>query len=273
MSHPLLSHHLQRWITGLYCIPLLLFVIYSAAWLFSLFILIIIQIAVWEYNRLVFGKDGYTWEKGELYIFAAALAFSAYLGDFSIMTLVMIFCLLLSAFVFLLQVRLQEMDMARMGKVVLGFMYIPLLMSAFIMLRQAPQGVKWVILTLILAFCGDIFGYYTGKIAGKRKLYARVSPGKTVEGTIGLLFGSILGGVIFQQFFFRELLLGDALILGAFGGMLGQLGDLFESALKRSAGVKDAGSMFPGHGGILDRLDSLSFIAPFIYYYERFILR
>ena len=84
--------------------------------------------------------------------------------------------------------------------------------------------------------------------------------------------GSLLGGVIFQQLIFTELPLIHALIMGAGGGILGQLGDLFESALKRSAGVKDAGFIFPGHGGILDRLDSLSFIAPFVFYYQHFII-
>jgi phosphatidate cytidylyltransferase len=273
MSHPLQSHHLQRWITAIVAAPLLIiFIYYSSEQLFSLLIFAVIQIAVWEYNSLAFGKDGFAWEKGEVFFFAAVIAISTYISGNAIITSLLTFCLLLSFIVFLSQITDQAIDMSRVGKVVLGFMYMPLLMSSFILLRHLPQGVSWIFFTLVLAFCGDIFGYYTGKTLGKRKLFPALSPGKTVAGTIGLICGSLLGGIIFQQLFFKELLLIHALILGAFSGILGQLGDLFESALKRSAGVKDAGSIFPGHGGILDRLDSLSFIAPFVFYYQHIII-
>lgn len=269
-----MNHHLQRWITGIVSAPLLIiFIWYSSEQLFSLFIFVVIQIAVWEYNCLAFAKEGFTWEKGEVLVFAGVIAISAYISDYIMITFVLTFCLLLSFFVFLFKIRDQAIDMSKVGKVVLGFMYMPLLMSSFIFLRHLPNGVRWVSFALVLAFCGDVFGYYTGKTIGKRKLLAAVSPGKTVEGTIGLMCGSLLGGIIFQQVIFTELPLIHALIMGAFGGILGQLGDLFESAMKRTAGVKDAGFIFPGHGGILDRLDSLSFIAPFVFYYQHFIIK
>ncbi|MDP2267972.1 MAG: phosphatidate cytidylyltransferase [Deltaproteobacteria bacterium] len=267
------SHHLQRLITGIVSAPLLIvFIWYSSELLFSLLILAVIEIAAWEYNCLAFGRKGFAWEKAEVLVFAGLIAISAYMADYIMITSVLTFCLLLSLLVFLFRITDQAIDMSKVGKVVLGFMYMPLLMSSFILLRHLPSGANWVLLALVLAFCGDIFGYYTGKTIGKRKLLVAVSPGKTVEGTIGLMCGSLLGGIIFQQLIFTELPLIHALILGAFGGMLGQLGDLFESALKRNAGVKDAGFIFPGHGGILDRLDSLSFIAPFVFYYQHFII-
>jgi phosphatidate cytidylyltransferase len=273
MNHHLQSHHLQRWITGVVAAPLLIiFTYYSSEQLFSLLIFAVIQMAVWEYNTLAFGKDGFVREKGEVFFFAAAIAISTYISGNATITSVLTFCLLLCFMVFLSQITDQAIDMSRVGKVVLGFMYMPLLMSSFILLRHLPQGVSWIFFTLVLAFCGDVFGYYTGKTLGKRKLFPALSPGKTVAGTIGLMCGSLLGGVIFQQLIFTDLPLIHALIMGAGGGILGQLGDLFESALKRSAGVKDAGFIFPGHGGILDRLDSLSFIAPFVFYYQHFII-
>jgi phosphatidate cytidylyltransferase len=273
MNHHLQSHHLQRWITGIVAAPLLIiFINYSSEQLFSLLIFAVIQIAVWEYNSLAFGKAGFVREKGEVFFFAAVITISTYISGNTIITSLLTFCLLLSFIVFLSQITDQAIDMSRVGKVVLGFMYMPLLMSSFILLRHLPQGVSWIFFTLVLTFCGDVFGYYTGKTLGKRKLFPALSPGKTVAGTIGLMCGSLLGGVIFQQLIFTELPLIHALIMGAGGGILGQLGDLFESALKRSAGVKDAGFIFPGHGGILDRLDSLSFIAPFVFYYQHFII-
>jgi phosphatidate cytidylyltransferase len=100
-----------------------------------------------------------------------------------------------------------------------------------------------------------------------------ISPGKTIEGTIGLLCGGMTGCIIFKLIFFHALSFAHVLIIGFAGSILGQLGDLCESTIKRAAGVKDSGSLLPGHGGILDRLDSLLFIIPFVYYYNMFVIR
>lgn len=268
------SPHLQRLITAIVSTPLLIILIYfSSVQVFSLFIFVVIQIAAGEYNCLVFPQEGLTWEKGEVFFFSGVIAITTYLSNNSMIAPVLTFCVLLSLIGFLLPIKGQAIDMTKVGKVILGFMYMPLLMSSFILLRHLPKGVNWVFFTLVLAFCGDVFGYYVGKTFGKKKLFAALSPGKTVEGTIGLMCGSLLGSLIFQQLIFTELAPLHALIMGVFGGIFGQLGDLFESALKRSAGVKDAGSLFPGHGGILDRLDSLSFIAPFVFYYQHFVIQ
>ena len=268
-----MNQHLQRWITAIVSAPLLVvFLIYSPEELFALLILLVIEIAAWEYNHLTFAA-GFAWEKAEVLFFAGLIAATAYTSDYLMITSVLASCTLLSFLVFLLTTRDQVIDTSKVGKVILGFMYMPLLMSSFILLRHLPGGVKWVLFVLVLAFCGDIFGYYTGKTIGKNKLMTSVSPGKTVEGTVGLVCGSLLGSIVFQQIVFTEIPLIHAVIMGVFGGILGQLGDLFESAMKRTAGVKDAGSIFPGHGGILDRLDSLSFIAPFVFYYQHYLIK
>lgn len=269
-----MRQHAQRIFTGLVGAPLLIaFVIHTSEMVFSFLIFLLIQVAVWEYNRLAFGSKEYLLEKSSVYIFAAAITIAAYLSNSSLMIAVLAYSFLLSALLFIFQIKAEAIDCSSMGKVVLGFMYMPLLLSSFILMRQTSHGVKWVIFTLTLAFCGDIFGLYFGKLFGKHRLQANLSPGKTVEGTLGLVIGSILGGLLFQHLFFSELPLVHAVIISFFGGILGQLGDLFESALKRIAGVKDAGHIFPGHGGILDRFDSVSFIAPFVHYYQCFLLR
>jgi phosphatidate cytidylyltransferase len=123
-----------------------------------------------------------------------------------------------------------------------------------------------------MAFAGDTAAYYVGRRLGRHKLYPEVSPGKTVEGTIGLVVGSVAGCLLFRHYFFQALPMGHAIVLGLAGSVLGQLGDLCESVLKRAAGVKDSGTLFPGHGGILDRLDCLIFITPFVYYYQGFLI-
>lgn len=269
-----MNQHFKRWITALIAAPILvIFVIYSSEQSFFLFILAVIQVAVWEYNRLVFGKKGNAWEKGEMFFFAFVIPFAVYLTDFTLITAVITCCLLICFLIFLFRIRGAEIDVSNMGKVILGFMYMPLLMSYFILLRLLPEGVLWVFFTLTVAFSGDVFAYYTGKTIGKRKLQPFISPGKTVAGTAGLIIGSVTGGVLFQKFAFSHLPLAHAVILGGFGGIMCQIGDLFESAIKRAGDVKDAGFIFPGHGGILDRLDSLAFITPFVFYYQQFVTK
>jgi phosphatidate cytidylyltransferase len=125
---------------------------------------------------------------------------------------------------------------------------------------------------LVLAFAGDITALYIGKYFGRHKLIPLVSPGKTVEGTIGLILGSTAACMIFGYFFFTEVSLAQIAIVAFIGSIIGQLGDLSESAIKRNYGLKDASSLLPGHGGLLDRMDCLIFIAPFVYYYRIYVI-
>jgi phosphatidate cytidylyltransferase len=118
----------------------------------------------------------------------------------------------------------------------------------------------------------DTGAYYTGRTLGRHKLAPRVSPGKTIEGSIGGFVAAVTSGLICRAIFFPELRVSHALALGATMGIVSQIGDLAESLLKRSANVKDSGTIFPGHGGMLDRIDSLLFCAPVLYYYAILIL-
>ena len=119
---------------------------------------------------------------------------------------------------------------------------------------------------------GDSAAYYVGSSWGKRKLYPEVSPKKSIEGALGGLAGSLAGAVVFKLLWFPDLPLIHCLVVALFAAVLAQLGDLFESLLKRSFGVKDSGMIIPGHGGILDRLDSILFAAPVLYYYLRYVI-
>jgi phosphatidate cytidylyltransferase len=135
------------------------------------------------------------------------------------------------------------------------------------------KGVLWVLFVLVLAFAGDIAALYAGKTFGKHKLIPLISPGKTVEGVIGLILGSTVACLIFSYYLLPQVSLIHIAILAFVGSIIGQLGDICESAIKRNYGLKDAGSLLPGHGGILDRLDCLIFIAPFVYYYRIFVIK
>jgi phosphatidate cytidylyltransferase len=123
----------------------------------------------------------------------------------------------------------------------------------------------WLLFALLLGWGGDTAAYYVGKSIGKRKLAPQVSPAKTWEGTAGSVFGSVLAGGFYAHIFIPGAPLWMILVLAVIGNVAGQVGDLAESALKRGANVKDSGTLLPGHGGVLDRIDSSLFAIPIIY--------
>ncbi len=153
-----------------------------------------------------------------------------------------------------------------------GFVYIALTLSHLVLLRSLPSGLQWIYLVLLIVMVSDSAAYFTGINLGRRKLYPAISPNKSVEGAIGGLAGGLLAAFVSRYTFFPALSILDCLFLGVGLGVLSQLGDLFESMLKRACTVKDSGSLLPGHGGILDRLDSLLFAFPLAYYYGRYFL-
>jgi phosphatidate cytidylyltransferase len=268
-----MNPHVTRWATGIIAVPILFLIIaFGSETIFTLLIIIAALVGVEEYNRMVFGI-GHWWERVEMLAIALLILMAAAAGDRVLLVAILSFSVMVILMLNLLRVRKEGLDMVRVGKVILGMMYVPLLMSHFILIRHEPEGIRWIFFILVLAFCGDIAAYYIGRALGRKKLLPEVSPGKTVEGTIGLVIGSITGCILFKEFLFPVLSISHTVILGLVGSVAGQLGDLCESALKRAAGVKDSGMLLPGHGGILDRLDCLMFIAPFVYYYRVLIIQ
>lgn len=158
--------------------------------------------------------------------------------------------------------------MPRIGALVLGPMYLAPTMGALAMVRGHGtnlEGAGLALMTLMCAWFSDTGGYFFGKYLGGPKLYPAVSPNKTWSGALGGALGSMLAAVLASLVFLRTLPLGAGVAVALVAGILGQLGDLAESVLKRSAGVKDSGAILPGHGGILDRVDALMFGALVIY--------
>jgi phosphatidate cytidylyltransferase len=152
----------------------------------------------------------------------------------------------------------------RVGLAVLGAAYPGLLLATLIPLRQLPRGEWWIILAVTVTWLNDSFAYFTGRAFGRRKLYERISPSKTWEGALGGAAGSILGAVVVRSIWIPELPGWGAALIGAGAAILGPVGDLSESMLKRAFGAKDSGRLLPGHGGVLDRIDALLFNAPFV---------
>jgi phosphatidate cytidylyltransferase len=144
-------------------------------------------------------------------------------------------------------------------------------MTTLSALRELPQGMWWVVAALVITWGNDTAAYFFGRFLGKHKLYPEVSPNKTWEGFAGGLVGSIGGLFIVKLGFFPQMAVVDCFVLGALGGVLGPMGDLCESMLKRAYGVKDSGNIIPGHGGMLDRIDALLFNAPAALLYVQFL--
>ena len=166
-----------------------------------------------------------------------------------------------------------EKMLASAGATILGVLYVVFLGGHLVALRTGfTQAVSADLLSFffLVLMGADTGAYYVGKTFGKHKLAPTISPGKTWEGVIGGLVASLLLATLAHYWFFPELPLKLALPLAVVMTALGIFGDLTESALKRGAGMKDAAKILPGHGGMLDRLDSLLFNAPLIYYFGRF---
>ncbi len=150
------------------------------------------------------------------------------------------------------------------GAVALAWLYCGLLVSTVTGLRLR-FGFGWVLLVFVMTWANDTFAYFAGRFFGRHKLWERVSPHKTWEGFAGGALGSVAGALAVRALVLGAVPPWAALAAGAGAAVVGPLGDLTESMLKRAAGVKDSGRLIPGHGGLLDRIDALLFVAPCIY--------
>ncbi len=158
---------------------------------------------------------------------------------------------------------------SRFAATVTGIVYAGLLTTFLAMLKRIDpeHGASTVLLVLVVAWVSDTGAYFAGRFLGKGKLYEAVSPKKTWAGAWGGLAGSLAGVIVLKLVLADWLTWVDVVLIAIPGGILGQLGDLAESLIKRSVGVKDSGALLPGHGGILDRIDAVLFIAPYVYVY------
>ena len=147
-----------------------------------------------------------------------------------------------------------------------GVFYVAWLLGHLILIRQLTDGSFLIFFLFLVTWANDTAAYYVGSYLGRRQMAPRISPKKTWEGAAGGLIGSVAAAFACRAWFLESIGATDALVVGLLIGVVAPLGDLCESVLKRSAGIKDSGSLIPGHGGVLDRVDSLIFTAPVFYY-------
>jgi phosphatidate cytidylyltransferase len=259
--------HLKRWLSGLVLAPsLILFIIYAPSWLFLLFILLLTFLGLREFYTL--SLPGISPPERAVGLLLGMLPpLALYSRDPRWFIAALAFALLFLFILALLQQEEFSVRIERVSKHLLGLLYVPFFFAHFVLMHRLANGRAWVLFTLVAVYFGDTTAFYIGRAWGQRKLAPQISPSKTWEGGLGAVGGSLAGALIFKFLFFPPLPALHALALGVGIGLIGQLGDLFESLIKRSAKVKDSGMLIPGHGGLLDRVDSVLFASPLVYYY------
>ena len=254
-----------RLATAAVAIPLLLaLILYPSSWPLTVFVAVVAIVGVAEYAGMAFptrrGECLLTIGLGTLVVGAAVHGLTAVGAALAFAVSTGLVWTLLARPDF-------ERGLADLGLLLLGILYVGLLLPHFIFLHQVARGPQWVIFVIAIGMVGDSGGYFVGHLWGRHKLMPRVSPGKTIEGSLGIVVASLFGAAVCKLLFLAELGWHETLALGLIMAILGQLGDLSESVMKRTFGTKESGWLFPGHGGVLDRIDSLLFPVSFLYYY------
>jgi len=261
--------HMKRWITSLVALPLLIWLILETdPLLFAVLIGLIYILSLLEYYRMVFPSSepapnllmriwGFA---GGLVLIAAACSnvLQWVIGALALNVIG-------TGFIAVLVFRSHEGVVPQAAKQIAGVLYVGLFLSFLVLMRNHPQGVHWIFFLLAVVFAGDVGAFYAGTRWGRHKLCPSVSPNKTVEGAAGGILANLVVGGIFKVLLLPDLAWDAALAGIVCIGVAGQVGDLFESVLKRASGIKDSGKLLPGHGGLLDRIDALLFAAAAAY--------
>lgn len=260
----------KRILVALFGIPVVLTLIFLGGWYFFLLILIISLVAQWEFYEMQ-KKKHFKPQRLNGLITGTMILLAIQSGEWK-----MIGCALVVLFMLILAFEMichHENASINVGITLVGILYIPLFLGTLIHTKLYVDqgfavveyaGFKYIMMILITIWICDTFAYTFGKLLGKHKLYEKVSPNKTIEGGVAGLSGAILTVVFVKMFNILPLDWLSAIVLGTTVGIFGQMGDLVESWFKRDTGVKDSSALLPGHGGMLDRFDSLIFLSPAI---------
>ncbi len=274
----------QRVITALWGIPLLVIIVwYGEPW-FTILVAIWGVLAVFEFYRLVAASKvspltyfGLVWTL--LFILSRNPDLLARLEphfDLILLTPLLLTSAVVFSLVWLLARQQKEGAFAGWAWTVAGILYVGWLLGYLVSLRGLEDGRNWIFLALFVTFASDTAAFFTGRALGRHPLAPQISPGKTREGAIGGVLGAILVCLFFtlprlfavdNPFYLQDFAYWQAILLGMLVSVFGQLGDLVESLFKRNMGVKDSGKLLPGHGGLLDRMDSIVFAGVVVYYF------
>ena len=269
------KYRMQRIITGIIAFGLVAWLIIKGTPLmFAIFICVASAITLFEYYQIVFSDQKQT-------IFSAIpvmgvlsgimIVIAAYFHSFVFIFLLLIFNLMSMAVLSMPLYKKGPQVLNVVEKVTQGVIYIPSSLSIFVIMQSEPDGIFWIFFLLIMVFAGDTGALYTGKFLGRHKLSPSISPGKTIEGSMGGMLTTVIVGYLYVLLFLPQLNKPSILIFFIIINIAAQTGDLFESQLKRAGNIKDSGNILPGHGGLLDRIDALLFAAPVGYLFKEFV--
>ncbi len=258
----------RRFYSALVFIPLLYVGIrHTPAWLFALLLSLVSLFALWEFLNLLPNSQPPRFLEWTMPLAAAGIMGGMNYGVLEPLYpwLVGITLIILCGFFSLPSLMKQYMTIWTIPG--FGLLYIPLLLGHFILLRQMEHGIELIFFVILVTWLADTGGFVVGLAIGKHPLAPTLSPKKTIEGLFGGVAFATIGAGICQIWFSPFFSLGQCAMLGISLALIGAIGDLCESGIKRSVQVKDSGTIIPGHGGVLDRVDSLLLTGPSLYYY------
>ena len=254
-----------RLLTAVVALPLLIALVCCAPqWLFTMVMVAFTCLGLWEYFSLVRPLLSLPPAIGIGWGVAVTMAMATFSLTLSVGVLVLG---LFVVFTLALRNQQPERGIADVSLLLLGVLYVGFLLPHVMWLRALPQGHAWVFFLLLVVMIGDSTAYGVGRMWGTHKLIPHISPGKTIEGSIGAGVGHCIVAIGSWLWLLPNRTFAELFLLALGVGSVAQVGDLCESALKRACGAKDSGHIFPGHGGVLDRVDSLLFPAAMLYYY------
>ena len=264
----------KRLVTSLYLIPALVFAVWfdtPLPW-FTVLVAICGLLAAFEFYRMV-NPSPVPSVTGFGLVWVPLLIISPHFDDNRLLPALLTSAVVLSL-VWLLWRRQEEPAFMGWAWAMAGILYLGWLPSHLVALRGLEDGRNWVFLALFTTIGSDTAAFLVGRALGRHSLARQISPAKTWEGAVGGLLGAVIVSLLFTLPTPLGLPLGygPAILLGLLVSISGQLGDLVESLLKRNMGVKDSGKLIPGHGGALDRIDSIIFAGIVVYYYVTWVM-
>jgi len=263
---------IKRWQTALIALPVLFLIVYGSI---SFFILALIAalICLYEFYGIAL-KDCSITHEACLLGFAVTIIWvlCVYLRFLEYLWMIPVFNLIVLSGILVFRFNDQPDILDIVVRQTMGIIYIPGFIGFMLLIHQWEKGHCWIYLTFMMIFACDTGGYFVGKKLGKHALCKAVSPKKTIEGFLGGLLLCVLTCCVFATLLKINMTPGQMIGLSLIVGIIAPLGDLFESAFKRTADIKDSGNLLPGHGGLLDRIDAFLFAGPLVYGYKTVIL-
>jgi phosphatidate cytidylyltransferase len=259
----------KRAATAVVGIPLFVWIVLAAPRVFVLLVVALSGVAAWELMRMFerAGRPPYS----RLGVVGAAVVTASFAAPdvrgFTALTLTLVGAAVLSAPVW----RGEALAVERVAATMLAIVYVGWLLGHGLAFEALPDGATLVLFLVGTTWAGESAAYGVGSLLGRHQLAPAISPRKTVEGALGQLLVSVAAAAGLGAWLLPHWSISTAIVAGAMLGIVGQIGDLAESAIKRSLGAKDTGTLMPGHGGVLDRLDGLMFNAPALFYYASWV--